>query len=548
MAIARGLTNPASRYLDCGIEIRPARQNEAGIEALPGRPRLSAVPGLVVIGGIVDTVTRTIVGETESPIVWYCSEAQRPLILHEVEDNRSRILCYGAEGSGKTAVLCMHSIVQVLRNLGWSGFAGLTAPTGERLRTVVDTMRNFCPIDTPHQRRPGSWATYHGFGNTGEIRFKTGITIQCRSTHQQSEAIGSPIQGASWLWCDSDELQDTVEDPRRDADIEARLRVAPRGKSRRLCTATAKDSSSWRTFRDAKKRSKHWTIERMPYDANLVVWPEHWETMRSNMSAREWSRRGLALDVGPERAVYPAWSRETNLRPLPQIGAEDVTSHALRGMGPNLGILIGHDPGTLQDVSLMLRAYRLRGSAQYVWWVIDELTTTGTTEEHGSKLLARLRQKWGTLMADAYRPGLLDELSPRAHVRCDPQGNTDSKTDRSVYQSLRGFGFDVRSAAYSVNGKTAGRVPKDAGIEMVNRLLLSASGESRLFVDCDDSRQPVAPKLVEALEMSERDEAGRAETDKKDRRDLSHWPAALRYALWWTERRIDTANQRKANT
>jgi hypothetical protein len=41
---------------------------------------------------------------------------------------------------------------------------------------------------------------------------------------------------------------------------------------------------------------------------------------------------------------------------------------------------------------------------------------------------------------------------------------------------------------------------------------------------------------VEALEMSERDEAGKAEAQKKGASDLSHWPAALRYALWPYER------------
>lgn len=75
---------------------------------------------------------------------------------------------------------------------------------------------------------------------------------------------------------------------------------------------------------------------------------------------------------------------------------------------------------------------------------------------------------------------------------------------------------------------------------MVNSLIRNANGLSRLFVAVDERKRPCAPLLVESLELSERDEAGKAETQKKSNKgpggDLSDFPAALRYALWQVER------------
>jgi hypothetical protein len=95
----------------------------------------------------------------------------------------------------------------------------------------------------------------------------------------------------------------------------------------------------------------------------------------------------------------------------------------------------------------------------------------------------------------------------------------------------------MRSSASS-GGITSGAatIPKEAGIQMVVGLFCNAHEERRLFVSCDDKRTPCAPKLVESLELSERDAKGEAETQRKDEHDLSHPTAALRYALYELER------------
>lgn len=431
----------------------------------------------------------------------------------------------------------MWAIVQVIRLAAAGIFVagGATAPTHERLQTLVKAICERIPTDTARDRREGAWATY--FADQRELRWVTGHLQQFRSTKKASAATGSPVQGFTWAFSLDDELQDTVENG-ADPDIEARLRGVQT--SRRLGTATAKDSPRWRSFRDEKLATPDWKIERIRFDENPFVWPEHWERMKRNVSAREWQRRGLALDVGPERMVYTAWDREQNLRPVPQIGAEDVTAEVLRPWGQNLSLLIGHDPGKLCDVSLMLKAYRLRGQARHAWWVVDELTTEQTTtEQHVVTLLKRLRERWSCNELD-WR-GNLSADGRRAFVRADPysnSGNDSTSPDKSVYTVFRKHGLSILPAAMTASASTVkvARIPKEAGISMVNGLLCNAAGERRLFVSCDDRRQPLAPKLVEALEMSERDGDGNAEAQRKDTFDLSHWCASLRYGLWVLEK------------
>jgi hypothetical protein len=488
------------------------------------------------LGGRWDCKLRRFTGTPRRRVVWYVSERQESVILDRNE-SQTRTLLYSAEGGGKTVTGAMWAIVQViyLATAGVFVAGGATAPTHERLQTLVKAIAERIPTDTPRDRREGSWGTY--YSDQRELRLVTGHVIQFRSTKRASAATGSPVQGFTWAFSLDDELQDSVEN-QADPDIEARLRGAQ--VSRRLGTATAKDSPTWRSFRDSKLSTADWKIERIQFHENPFVWPEHWDRLKRNVSVREWQRRGLAMDVGPERMVYTAWDREQNLRPVPQIGAEDVTADILRPWGAGLTVLIGHDPGKLVDVSNLLKAYRLRGQARHVWYVIDEVTTEQTTtEQHAAELLKCLREKWGCYRRDSQ--GRILEGTPRALIRADPysdSGSDEQRPDRTVYTTLRKAGLTVLPAAMaaSVDSVKVARIPKEAGIAMVNTLFCNANGERRLFVACDDKRQPAAPRLVDAIEMSERDGDGRAETQKKDRYDLSHWTADLRYALWALEK------------
>jgi hypothetical protein len=335
-------------------------------------------------------------------------------------------------------------------------------------------------------------------------------------------------------------MQDQVD---AHADIQARGRSAKDGKYYQLGTATAKDDPEWRTLRDKLEQSGLWLRRTLLGPRSPFVHPDHWESMKATMSLREYKRRVLAMDLPPETATYPEWSRETNLITVQDLGWSDVTRHELRGAGPNYTMLVGHDPGTTIDVSLFLRAYvSVRDEQRYhqgrvkpFWVVLGELNTEqSTTELHITKLLDTVRDRWQLNLMD--RKGRVTGEVNQMLVHADPAGNSDARTDKSVYTQFANAQIRCRPAAWNQQHDGHGRVPREPAVEMVNTLFCSAAGERRLFVARNPDGSPAAPKLVAALESSERDLAGRAENQRKGKGDVSHWPAALRYALWPIER------------
>lgn len=501
-----------SRYVDFGVRIHVVRQDlKRGAEVIPGKAPVVSLR-IHDIGGVMDTRLREFVGPSEKPIIWYCSEGAEPLVLHDCAE--PNLLVYGSMGAGKTTgVLAPWVLLRMIELTGFEAEIGTTAPTEKRLGELEKAIKWLAPLEWYGYRVKDKQFTFHN-----------GVECRMVSTTIRSASEGSPIQGWNWAACASDEIQDSLA---VDSDIEARGRAAPTPPGyRRCCTATAKDSASWRSKRDEWLTSGYWRKAHLDGWSNPFVYASYWDRLKSQMSDRDYRRKVLAQDVGPERAVYTSWNRSVNVTPRPMIGAKDVTARVLSGFHA----LVGHDPGALFDVSLVLKCFEISG--KLCWFVIDELTTESTTtEEHARALSERLQTVWGLQL-----PGN-DE--PKVLVRCDPYGESDASTDRSVYLQFKMAGFRIMSAAYNKQGQGKGKIHKEAGIGMVNMLLRSASGESRLFIDCDDRRQPCAPKLVEALEMSARDESGKAEQQKKDKRDLSHWPAALRYALWPYERMRD---------
>lgn len=524
------LAGPRDRFVDMGAVLHVVEQDPDGHEIIPGRPPLRILRSHR-FGGVVDTKATppALVGPSHSPVVWYCGTEQERIILHG-DDLPLRVLVWGAEGAGKTEVLALWLLLRALGFTGLGVSIGATAPTEPRLEMVESAIRSKMPAD---------WYTWSE--RKKRFQLANGIEIQLLGTHRHSAQVGEKTQGYNWAACASDEIQDTSAEA--EDGIEMRGRTAPDGRYRRLCTSSVKDSTVWRNRRTAKEKTGAWASLRLDGFSNPFVPRRFWEEKKQVLSPRAYRRRVLALDVGPERAVYTSWDRRENVRPVPRVGARDVTRHVLRQVTgqANQHMLLGHDPGKLWDVTVGLKAYELPGIPDYVWWAVFECTTPqSTTQQHVRTLQERLRKEWSLCLppirGDRYS---IASDADTVHVRCDPYGDAETQTHRSVYHQFRAHGFDIKSAAYK-NGKSAGKVPREPGIEVVNRLLCDASGRRRLFVDCDDRGQPVCPKLVEALEESERDELGRAETQRKDVKDLSHWPAALRYALWRFEKVVPT--------
>lgn len=490
----------ATRFVDLGVLLHVVRQDERGKRVLHGRPKI-ALLRVHRFGGLYDRVTRRFVGPSRRPVRWFCGEAVEPLLLHQ---GAPRLLAYGAEGSGKTQTLAKWLLLRALEHAGHDRVIGATSPTNQRMRGLLRAIG---------QKLPQHWGTWVESAKEYRLCFHT--TIQCVSVAKRSDAEGSPIQGWNWVACGSDEFQDQFE---ANDDIETRGRDAPDGMYRRFCTATAKDSSAWRTFRDGLLRSSYWQIARLAGWTNPFVEPMWWEQLRHTLAPREYKRRVLAEDVGPERQTYYCWERAKNLVPVPP-GFRDRTTNALRAWG-DFKLLLGHDPGVRQDVTTVLKNFSPPRQALSLWWVVGELTTQQTTTPaHADALVRFLWERF------AVRP-------EECLLFCDPQNEheTHGQPHVSVYRALRRKGFTVHSPA-----RRKKRVPLRAGTEMVNLLLCSEAGDRRLFVE-DTPHGPCAPNLVRAFESEETDLEGNPEAGPKDETDLSHWPASLRYALWPLER------------
>lgn len=501
------------RFVNVGVLLKVVRLDPKGEIKLPSDRRATVV-NEYRWGGIVDTKREhpSIVQGVpdEERRLWYCSEQQEPLIIHNDSKPLGQLVI-GSEGGGKTTVLAMWHHRQWIRHLGEFREGGQTAPVLRRLGLVKDEFKKLW--------RP-SWGRYVQRDDFEGFELCDGSRIRFTHTHKQSEAAGSPIQGYNWSWAGRDEFQDQTE---VHLDIESRGRAARAGQYKQLATATAKDDSDWRNLRDSLIEGGQWSLEKLLVADSPFVAANFLDVKRkSGVTEREFRRRWLAEDLPPESRVYFNWDRKINLRPVIP-NARRITSMVLsRKTGNRLhSLLIGHDPGTAKAASVFLDAYDVRG--EVCWWVRAELFTLHkSTEQHAREVLAISQKRFGVNL----RPD-----GERAHVRAQPVGQAEDRPDLDVYRIWSRVGFDIKAAQYKKDGTGTGVIKKDTRIEMVNRLLGDANNPPRLFIDIDEHGKPVAPKLVEAFETMERDHRGRAEHEEKDEKDPTDSPCALGYAL-----------------
>jgi hypothetical protein len=575
----------SARYVDMGIRLIVVERDDVnGTQLVDGNGEKMCEVARYERGGVVK-ITRDhrgklsayIARESTDPVVWYASRAQADLILHNSPVQYQ--LVQGSEGSGKTTVLAMWVAFRVLEHIGFKREIGITAPTGPRVTTVTKEIEKYWP---------STWFRFNARKNY--YAFHAGPIVQLLTSVSKSKETGQQGQGNNLVACASDELQDHAS---MDPNIQARGRSAPpmfrdgqwvKRWYPRLCTSTFKDSPDWRTFRTVAEKAcikgdkAHplWNLTLLLGLESPFVPLEHWDAMRAGLTEREYQRRVLAMDVGPERQVYYSWrrvddaGRPANLRPLP-LSAVDVTARELSRYGKNLSVLLGNDPGKRQHVTEVLKAYEFPGERRRVdaegralppvvrWFVVDEITSDVynadhpnrafgpvTVEHHIDCVLKRVREKWGCLQLD-WR-GHRDANAPGVVVRIDPHTTTgEEHPSRDVYTQWRAAGFTVFAAAYNSATNKPTPIKVETRIDLVNTLLCNIDKERRLFVLCDDTGRPAAPMLVKAFETMERNERGKAEWEEKDASDFSHWPAAVSFALYSIEKpRIDAYRNRVA--
>jgi hypothetical protein len=514
------------RYVDIGVHLRIVRADPKGEILVPGGQPMIVV-GERDYGGILDTkaspphILEGESGWSQHPQEWLCSEDQFHIIAHDDSEPIGK-LALGGMGAGKTTAGVIWIYLRWLENIGSRKEGGITAPTETRLSTVMNELFSLFPP---------KWRTYNS--ETKIVTMCDGFRWRGVSTHRQSASAGSRLQAFNWIAILMDELQDQVEEF---VHAMARLRSKVDGHSKRMATATAKDTPTWRDLKDNILGSGDWQLHTLLGPSSPFVHQDHWERMRRMTSERDYRRLVLAEDLPSESRLYHAFDRKENLRPIP-LGARKITSIVLsRKTGEQQdALLIGHDPGAAKAGSVWLDAYEVPGrKGEVLWWVRAELFTLHAThEQHAVQAMDITRKQFGVNI----RPD-----SERAHVRTQPLGQAEDKPDLSVLAIWKRIGFNIRVAQYSKAGQGVGQIKKESRIGVVNTLFCDAMQRRRLFFECDDKGTPATPLLLSAIETMERDHLGRAEHEEKNvKHDKSDLPAALGYALWPFEREMAIA-------
>jgi hypothetical protein len=490
----------------------------------------------IEFGGVFDPRTRRYLSAADEPgVSWEVGEQQvKPLMFYENRPG-ARFVLVGAMGAGKTEIL-----VRAAAKLGTcfrNANIGMVSPTQQKMGIVWKKFKRIVPHSwiLDESRRPLFEPPY--------IELVNGVKYQFLSAKAPSKQMGSPIHGWDWVAAFVDEEEQINDEAMH--DTLSRGRDAPDGWYPVLSTCTISDDPEFRKRYAQYKADENVIVYPMAITANPWVEAAYVEHMRTQMPEREFAQRFLALEQPPARATYPRFDRKIHIQPVPNIGLTDVTRQVT-----GADYLIGHDPGELHDVSLVLKAYERREVVngervlERLWYVMGELTTDQTTSsEHAAALAEYLSDRFRAHEIEQDRNGMLRlrEGTRTVVIRADPHGTSEGTPDVAVYQHFRKLGFDIRPAQYKRNADAAsaskaGTLKREARIETVNTLIRSAAGRTRLFILADSRGHPTCPKLAQALEMSQRDDYGRSEQQRKDSHDLSHWPSALGFALWPYER------------
>jgi len=459
-------------------------------------------------GGRLDTLRRRWLSRDVDDVAeFFFAESQSvPMTFGDPASPIRRLVVVGSMGAGKTEILARWLVRMAFRFR--NAAIGVVAPTHARLKILWRKLSRLLKQ---------SWVSDIRVADA-EIHLVNGVRFEFVSAKEQSKQTGSPIAGRDWVAAGIDEEQDVAQESLD--ELEMRGRDAPDGFFPVLSTCTLKDTVEWRERKDRYESQEGCQIYRMTLEANPFVDPEYIAGLARSLSPRAYRMRVLALDAKPERAVFPEFDRERHLRPRPLVGARDITSEIT-----GASILIGHDPGVVRDVSILLKLYEVPGESEPTWWVIDELTTDRTTSErHAAQLRQRLRERWRVMTDD-------DRSLGDATVICDPYGESDTRPDQSAYMQFERLGFNI----YSASGAKRKPIPRKARYELGSRLLCDYADSTRCYID--NTEGPAAPKLLAALEMAEYDTAGRFGQDKSRKStDLSDWTDAWLFGLWRFEK------------
>jgi hypothetical protein len=507
--------DPRRRFVPCWAQLRV---HDRGPD---GRARKTDILHPRLWGGLYDRLLMRYVdgSKPEKAGDVYeisCHAGQLPMLLHP--GGKLRVLVVSAPGWGKTEALVRKIVLEALEieHSRW----GLVGPTDPRLDAIRRALRELL--------EPSPWLLKPIGEDAREIPVAWGAAFVLKTAQAPSYKVGTSIQGQTWNGAGEDESQNISDRARKD--------VNERGRTAGMAytvyeTATIVDGDS-EFIRRAKtyRGDPDCQLIEAPFTDNPWVPPEHWERLKRQYGDREFSQRiGADLDVKPEHLTYFAFefgepksadrSRWRTLRPRPRPedpardpyagDYEEITARLVeeRFRLSRRRYILGTDPGILVSATEVLRCWWHKPTKRPHWWVVDEIWSGKRVGTRGQAMR----------LARAYDP---DECV----VIIDPHETKPEydRTDRVIFEQE---GLTVRLA-----GKPP--IRKKARIAMHNDLLgWFDGGTARQFIDVDEKGDAVAPKLVEACLVMQVDEAGNPESERKDYRDKSHWPAGLQWGL-----------------
>lgn len=494
----RARATSAGRFVDMTARVRVFRRG-------PGRKRAEPAELLPdVYGGVWDTWAGQYVSHG-TPVEFSIHPGQVKLLESFDLPNIRRTLALGSQGGGKTEGIILAAVLLALWHAGRTG--GIVAPTRGRVKVVWRKFLKAVPKSWIRSIRPGD----------NEITLANGSLIQFFAAKKQGKQSGSPFAGNDWFWAVEDEIQDIDDDALEEVD--ARGRINPYFQVFSSATNEAYVGMRVKAFQlDPARR-----VVRFTGPDNAFIPPEHWENLRGSWDPDSYRRKILCEDVPLDGRVYPAFSMEHNVRPVPpvpQVGRNpDITAAVTQPKYDHaFQYVVGVDFGMRVTASVVLKCYRAPGGIAWLnteerqWWVIDELIAEHkTTDWHAAQLL----EYFGN--------------DPSQFICFAGQDSNSTQPERSDFVLFKRKNINILRATY---GKRLSVVHR---YSMMNALLHAADGKRRLHVACDDNGRVKARKVVESFEHLRLNASDKAETYGKGTKggeDLTHYTDALGYALF----------------
>jgi len=499
LARLEALERRSSELIDIGARVRIYRRDASGGED-------KAVPDALmpqVYGGLYHPGRRAYIGPPRKPVEFSALPVHRQVI----EASERRVLFLGAPGSGKTEEAVLLAVLACLEYPGKKG--GFVAPTAPKLQVGYDKFLKLV--------QPLGWVkrtTSAARGNVLSVTLINDATAQFVAAKRQGEATGSPLAGFDWHWAREDEQQ-YMED-RDTYEVDARGRVNANYKVRSSATNEPRHEFQARVKAYGTNPDQR-VIRFSGYD-NVFTPLSHWEAMkRGGMTDADFRRWILCEDVPQDGRVYPEFSYQESVQPLPQAGREITAELTAAKYGTPYSFVVGTDFGRQVNCSTVLVAFAAPGKDERVWYAVGEIVTRDqTTDWHAAEI-----KKWFS------KRGL--DVG-RAIIIGDPHTN-EKESDRSDYTILRNHGLNA------VRANSGGRISRKHRYAMVNTLLRDATGKRRLFLAANELGQPNCTKMAQSLGSLLYAANGEAEAHGKDGdRDLTHYTDAPGYGLYVFEK------------